>query len=255
MTAKITALAAALLATTSFCTLAEAGGIRLGMGGPLGSFTAHPYHSSGPGGSGAERHSSPHCQPHVVARSYHHEEAAVHHVRRPAPKIEVAEEEPAPRKVRRPAPKIEVQDDAPPVTVAKAKPVKVDPQPEVKTAKLEDKTTITDTAPAIFIPDSPAEKAKYSGTQSTPAPAKTAALGPTTSTYTAAIDTPAVKAEPLKSEAVVKPAEAVKPVKVEKTAKTGSDETKKAESTSSMTKICRKFSAAIAGLITVPCGE
>ena len=100
MTAKTFLLAAALLATTTFNSGAQAGGIRLSMGGPLGNFTAHPHLSSGPGGTGAKRHSSPHCRPRAIARSTH-EEPPVHHAYRAAPKVEVAEEAPTPRKSKR----------------------------------------------------------------------------------------------------------------------------------------------------------
>ena len=252
MTAKTFLLAAALLATTTFNSGAQAGGIRLSMGGPLGNFTAHPHLSSGPGGTGAKRHSSPHCRPRAIARSTH-EEPPVHHAYRAAPKVEVAEEAPAPRKSKR-QPKPDVQDDAPPVTVAKAKPVAVEKPVEVQTAKLEDKAIVSDAAPAIFIPDSPAMTAQLQGTQSTPAPLKTAALGPAVSSYSAALDKPAVNVEPLKTGEATKPAE-VKPAVAEKTAKVEKAEPKKAGTASSVSKLCRKFSAAVADLITVPCGE
>ena len=252
MTAKTFLLAAALLATTTFSSGAQAGGIRLNMGGPLGSFTAHPHLSSGPGGTGAERHSSPHCQPRAISRGYH-EETPVHHAHHSAQSVEVAEEAPAPRKIKR-QPKPDVQDDAPPVTVAKAKPVPLEKPVEVQTAKLEDKAIVSDAAPSIFIPDSPAMTAQLQGTQSTPAPLKTAALGPAVSTYSAALDKPAVNVEPLKTGAAATPVE-VKPAVAEKTAKVEKAEPKKAETTSSVSKLCRKFSAAVADLITVPCGE
>ncbi len=50
------AAAATFAATTSFGPAAEAGGVRLGFGFPLGSFTAQPTHGYGGSSYGAEKH-------------------------------------------------------------------------------------------------------------------------------------------------------------------------------------------------------
>ncbi|WP_295556626.1 hypothetical protein [uncultured Hyphomicrobium sp.] len=48
MNAKVIALASALVATTALASAAEAGGgVRLGFGGPLGTFVATPSHGGG----------------------------------------------------------------------------------------------------------------------------------------------------------------------------------------------------------------
>jgi hypothetical protein len=52
MNTKLVALASAILATASLASAAEAGGggVRLGFGGPLGTFVATPAHGGGGGG-------------------------------------------------------------------------------------------------------------------------------------------------------------------------------------------------------------
>ena len=49
---------------------------------------------------------------------------------------------------------------------------------EVQTAKLEDNVTVTDETPSIYVPETPpaAEDSNFTGTQSTPAVARTAAV-------------------------------------------------------------------------------
>jgi hypothetical protein len=250
------ALAGALLATTTFCSAASAGGIRLGMGGPLGSFTAHPTLSSGPAGTGAERHGGyeRHCEPRVAARSRDYDPPS--HLRGPrsVPKVEVADDQPAPHKFRHvPLPK-EDRDD-PPAKAAKAKPA------HVETAKLEDKTTISDAAPSIVVPESPPQ---LIGTQSTPAPVHTASLGPVPDKPSDTTSLSESMTEPLKSEAAVTPVNDGKPAateekadkveKVEKAEKTDRPEKSGKKVTAAATpKLCRKFSAAVAGMISVPC--
>ena len=247
MTSKTLTLAAALLATSTLTSVANAGGVRLSMAGPLGSFTAHPYQSSGPGGTLRGYAARPHCnkpayvKPSYVGRFKHDDDdAPVRRAKRVVPKVEVAEEAPAPRKIKR-LPKVEVADEAP---------VKVAP---VKTAKLEDKTTTSDAAPAIFVPASPpVPVADLTGTQSTPAVERSAALAPTAATTSvtateSVVQTPETTAavDPVESKAVeTKPAES-------KTAKTA----KKDTDSGMASKLCRRFSAAVAGLVSVPCGE
>ena len=217
MTKTTLAIAAALLAGTTLTSAANAGGVRLGFGFPLGSFVAHQNQSYTPS-SGYEKHCA---KPARVAR--HHEEAApVRHVKRAAPKQEVAEA-PAPRKIKR-APKVEVAEAAPAPRIAKVKPV------EVQEARLEDKTVANDATPSIYVPETPVADVK--GTQSTPVEVTTASIEPAPVATEAKIETPAVE----------------KTVTIEK------DEPKaKIAVSGEVKRLCRRFSAAIAGLIDVPC--
>ena len=217
MTTKTLTLAALMLASTTLVSAAEAGGVRLSFGGPLGSFTAHPNQSSGPGGTARKEHCAKpapkhYAKPSYVGRKHQEDEAPVRHVKRAAPKVEVAET-PAPRKIRKPKVVIEKPEIA--------------EQVEVQTAKLDDKSVISDVTPSIYLPETPVAASELTGTQSSPAVVRTAAL------------TPAPEATVVAKEAKQ---EAAKPVKAEK------PETAAA-------KICRRFSAAIAGLIEIPCGN
>ena len=217
MTTKTLTLAALMLASTTLVSAAEAGGVRLSFGGPLGSFTAHPNQSSGPGGTARKEHCAKpapkhYAKPSYVGRKHQEDEAPVRHVKRAAPKVEVAET-PAPRKIRKPKVVIEKPEIA--------------EQVEVQTAKLDDKSVMSDVTPSIYLPETPVAASEFTGTQSSPAVVRTAAL------------TPAPEATVVAKEAKQ---EAAKPVKAEK------PETAAA-------KICRRFSAAIAGLIEIPCGN
>lgn len=217
MTNKTLTLATLMLATTALTTGAEAGGVRLMFGGPLGMFNAHPHMSSGPGGNWRYNR-------HIARPDYF--------------------DEPSYRRIRRPVP-VEVVDEAPARRVVKAKTEET--SNEVKTAKTDDKSTTADSTPTIFIPESP----PLTGTQSTPAPEHTAALAPTV--VSKAEDTTTqipVKQEPLKTSDVAPAApETTAPAKSETADK---DEPRK---TGAMKKLCRRFSAAVAGLIDVPCGD
>jgi hypothetical protein len=236
MTNKALTLAALMLASTTLVSTAEAGGIRLSFGGPLGSFTAHPNQSSGPGGTARNEHCAKpearhYAKPSYVGRQHQEEEAPVRHVKRATPKVEVAET-PAPRKVKK-QPKIEVAEETPaPRKIRKPKVViekpEVTEQVEVQTAKLDDKSVISDVTPSIYVPETPVAAAEFTGTQSTPAVVLTAALTPAPEV--------AIVAKDAKKE------EAAKPVKAEKSDTTAA-------------KICRRFSAVIAGLIEIPCGN
>ncbi len=184
---KITfALAAALLAGTTMTSAANAGGIRLGFGFPLGSFIAHS----------AENYDS--------GRDYRSEKPR--YVRRdqdddvPARKV---------AKVRR-APKVEVADV----------PAKAPAAPVVKTARLEDKLA-SDPATTTVIEKTPAS------TSETTAP---------NDTTTSSID----KAPKTDTVATADKADAA----VKSDAETSNAETK---------HVCRRYSAAIAGLVDVPC--
>lgn len=210
MTKNSLALAAVLLASTTLTGTANAGGLRvgLGFGFPLGHFVAHEMmHDSG------RPVYNKHCdKPRVVARSTRSYD----------------DDAPA-RKIVKRSPKMEA-----------AKPVE-EKEVEVKTAKLEDKTTATDATPVIYVPDTP-PVSNITGTQSTPSSLRTAALttdAPSTAT-TEPAKTDSAKAETPKVEAKTEKTE---------TAKT-EDEPK---SKGNLQKLCRRFSAAIAGLIDVPC--
>ena len=225
LTKSALTLAAALLAGSALSTAANAGGIRVGFGFPLGSFVAHSNqsHSYSSGPSYGEKHCAKPAPRRQVA-----EEAPVHHVKHTAPKhVEVAEEEaPAPRikKIR---------------AIAKA-PVE-DAQAEIKTAKLEDKSIMSDAAPAIVIPETPPVVVNnLAGTQSTPSEK--------TATVTVEPAATPVATTPVKDEPKVETAKIEKIVTIEK------DEPKRKVNISSEAKrVCRRFSAAIAGLIDVPC--
>jgi hypothetical protein len=76
MSKTINTLAALFVAAIAVPSAAEAGGVRLQFGGPLGSFVAHPHLSSGPGGtmrnrSYAESRSSysAHCKQRELAKA------------------------------------------------------------------------------------------------------------------------------------------------------------------------------------------
>lgn len=219
MTTKALTLAALMLASTTLVSAAEAGGIRLSFGGPLGSFTAHPNQSSGPGGTARKEHCAKpaaqhYAKPSYLGRKHQEVEAPVRQAKKhAAPKVEVAEA-PVQRKIRKPKVVIEKPEVA--------------EQVEVQTAKLDDKSVISDVSPSIYVPETPVATSELTGTQSTAAVVRTAAL------------TPAPEASVVATE--TKKEEAAKPVKAEK------PETAAA-------KICRRFSAAIAGLIEIPCGN
>jgi hypothetical protein len=250
MTKTTLTLAAALLAGTTLSTAANAGGIRVGFGFPLGSFVAHEHQNYTPAPTSNYR-AEKHCdKPVRAARHEEREEAPVRRAHRPAPKVEVAEEAPAPRKIKR-APKVEVAEEAPAPRVIKRAPkievaeeetpaprvvkVKAVPEPApVQVAKLEDSTILNDATPSIYVPESPVVS-NFTGTQSTPAVIRTASIAAAVVKDEAKVDEPKV-------------------VKVEKIEKVEKDEPKaKIVVTSEIKKLCRRFSAAIAGLIDVPC--
>ncbi len=236
MSKTINTLAALFLAAIAVPSAAEAGGVRLQFGGPLGSFVAHPHLSSGPGGtmrnrSYAESSSyGAHCKQRELAQARKARQIAAAQARK-AREIELARAAEARRD------KIEVAERS-------ARKAKV-----VQTAKLEDKSVASD-APVIFVPESPAPEGKFTGTQSTPAPARSAAVD----TNEANTGT-GVEAED-KTEVVVLPVVEENETKAAETTEAKADEAKpeqKETETTVAEKICRRFSAAIAGLITVPC--
>jgi hypothetical protein len=203
MTKTTLALAAALLAGTTLTSAANAGGVRVGFGFPLGSFVAHSNQSYSGEGYGSGRNC--HKPRYAARRRYEAAAAPVRKVKR-APKAAVA------------------------YKVSK---------PEVQTAKLEDKL-ITNDETTTEIAKTPASD--VSGTQST------------TSTTTAVLDK-----EPAKTATTATPATAkVEAPKIEKVATVEKTETSgKAEqktiSVPAAKRVCRRFSAAIAGLVDVPC--
>jgi len=191
---KITlTLAAALLAGTTLTSAANAGGIRVGFGFPLGSFIAHSAQNSMDDG---------------YSRRYER-------------RRRINEARSAPVRKAKPVSK-----------VASAKPVvRPSVKPVVKTAKLEDRLESN--------PATTTEIAKTSDVttaSTTPAP---------TSTPAATTSTPSTTA-------------ATEPAKVEKVAtvdKTPTEQTSQTAKTAPQQQICRRYSAAIAGLVDVPCNE
>lgn len=190
MTKTTLALAAALLAGTTLTSAANAGGIRVGFGFPLGSFVAHPNQSYS--GGGYDRH----CAKERRARRIYQAEAA------PVRKIK------RPRKI----------------DVASVKPVSA----PVKTAKLEDKLASD--------PATTTELAKTSDV--------TTGSTTTASTALATTTTDTTKTDTIKTD------------KVATADKTSTDEKADLKKvTSEVKQVCRRYSAAIAGLVDVPCNE
>ena len=189
---KITlTLAAALLAGTTLTSAANAGGIRVGFGFPLGSFIAHSAQNSMDDG---------------YSRRYERRQRAYR-------------AEAAPVRKAKPVSK-----------VATAKPVS---KPVIKTAKLEDKLA-SDPATTTEIAKT-SDVTTGSTTPTTATPVSNAAPAATTNT-TAATET----------------------AKVEKVAtvdKTQTEEKSDATKAAPEKQICRRYSAAIAGLVDVPCNE
>lgn len=183
---KITlTLAAVLLAGTTLTSAANAGGLRVGFGFPLGSFIAHSAQNSMDDG---------------YSRRYER-------------RRHVYEAERAPVRKAKPVSK-----------VATAKPVA---KPAVKqvitTAKLEDKLS-SDPATTTEI----AKTSDITTASTTPAPAAT------TNTTTA---------------------ETAKVEKVATVDKTTTESKSNTPKTTPDKQICRRYSAAIAGLVDVPCNE
>ncbi len=249
MTKPIRTLAALFLAASALSSAAEAGGVRLQFGGPLGSFTAHPHLSSGPGGTARYANSQQRSyKRHVSKPAY----AAA--ARRKAPTAVIAQPQ-------RRAPNVDVAQSEPrKAKIAIERPAKVTP---VHTAKLEDKAVTTDAAPLINVPRTP--EVPVVGTQSTPSAVQQAPVTAveTLKTETAALPQPEAKpavsvapdAEPQKDTvAVTETPAAPAPATVEAAAEPVKEEAKDAAKSGSMAnRICRRFSAVIAGLIEVPC--
>lgn len=246
MTKISLALAAALLAGTTLS--AEAGGVRVGFGFPLGSFVAHSNQSqaAGPGNYAARRHCAKTEQARKVERYV--APARKIHVAKAEPKVvHVAKQEPAPRKIKH-TPKIEVAEEAPaPRKIKRIPKVEIAEKVEapvakapVQTAKLEDKAIISDAAPTITIPEVKPVETTTSVATTTELPAVTAKDAAPAVT---------VAPQPAKDEPKV---DVPKTETAEKTEKSGKDKPK-IKVTTELKKVCRRFSAAIAGLIDVPC--
>jgi hypothetical protein len=223
----LAALAAALIAGSALSSTAQAGGVRVGFGFPLGSFVAHSHQSYNQSSSYGYRKSCD--KPVRAARHVQREEAPV-------------------RKAHRPAPKIKVVEEAPVRVIKKTKPI--------QTATLENNEVKNDAAPTVYVPAAPAAVEKPA--EATSAPVTTAALAPTLSDSkptetTTATATPAT-IEPVKATTVAPVKEDVKAdaPKTEKIEKVEKDTTK-VKVSGEAKRLCRRFSAAIAGLIDVPC--
>ena len=212
MTKTTLALAAALLAGTTLTSAANAGGVRVGFGFPLGSFVAHSNQSYSEPSYGRGRHCD---KPRYAARRRYLADAA------PA------------RKIKR-APKVDVAADQ--------QPVQAQSRAEVQTAKLEDKL-VTNEETTTEIAKTPASE--VSGTQST---------ATTTSTTTAVLDKESGNSGTTTTPAPAK-VEAPKVDKVATVEKTETSEKPEVKTVpvSAVKRVCRRFSAAIAGLVDVPC--
>jgi hypothetical protein len=188
--------AAALISAPSFSSSAEAGGIRVGFGFPLGSFVARP-------------HQSYDVSPSYRAQKYCAKKAARQNLAqaRKARNVDVAEKAPS-KQYKAPA--------------------------AVKTASVETSTVKTDAAPTVYVPEANAattvKTVDVTPAATTTAPAQTAALAPVETKET-------VKVEEPKTETVETVTKEKSSVKLSTNAK----------------RVCRRFSAAIAGLIDVPC--
>lgn len=191
---KITlTLAAALLAGTTLTSAANAGGLRVGFGFPLGSFIAHSAQNSMDDG---------------YSRRYER-------------RRRVYEAERAP-----------VRKATPVSKVASAKPVAKPASSQViTTAKLEDKLSSDPATTTEIAKTSDVTTASTTPTSTSPASTPAPAVTNTTTAETTKVE---------------------KVATVDKTtteAKSNTSETVPAK------QICRRYSAAIAGLVDVPCNE
>jgi hypothetical protein len=189
MTKTAFAIAAALLAGTTLTSAANAGGIRVGFGFPLGSFVAHSNQSYAGDGYGRR------CD-HERRAARRHYEAVAAPVRHVKPKAEVAET------------KTDVKTDAKPVT----------------TAKLDDRLSADpETTTDVVKTDTDADTT--TATKAEPAPATTASTDTAKTEKVATVEKPAQEGD-------------LKVIKVP---------------TSEGKQVCRRYSAAIAALVDVPC--
>lgn len=235
MTKALSALAGVLFAASAMTSTAEAGGVRLSFGGPLGSFTAHERLSDGPAGTArysrrcAEKPSAP--KPYSVARHRDDDDTPARRSVRKTPKVEVAEQTPVRRK-----PKVEME--------------KPEARPVVKTAKLEDKTVATDVAPSVTVPETPVAP------QITQ-PSLTSIADRTASLETAPITVPAVApdADPKNTATATEVATAPAPVAVQPVVETPKPvkAAKETKGKQEANRTCKRFSAAVAGLVDAPC--
>lgn len=264
MSKSIRTLAALVIATTVISSAAEAGGgVRLSIGGPLGSFVAHPHLSSGPGGTMKNRGYASHRASKAAAASRlaaAHRAAKIAEARKAA---RAAEAHKAAKIAAVRAQKIELAREAAAERRAKIALEKSEKKSFVRTAKLKSGDTANDATPAIVVPASPVSqtaeldpKVETPPTGIEPEHAPESYELPLVQVKAEGQGEAAATAEPVKSEpaeietATVEPVPA-DPVKVEvsEPAKIQTVETTEALAA----KICRRFSAAIAGLIEVPC--
>lgn len=217
--------AAALSVSATFSAPASANGIRLGFGGPLGSFVARPT----PGyGGGTYASSEKHCKKPAarVARSSkpsYTPERKVASKPVSKPRTEVAESR---------------KHKAEPVKVARAEPVA--------------RKSVEDTNSALIAPVTGSTAlAQISGTQSSPAPETADTAEPKTDEVATIIDTNATETPATGTEADA-PAETQKteePKADEKPTKTASAETGSDDSD------CKRFIPIIGITVSVGCGK
>lgn len=160
MNRNIIAIAAALAAATTISDVANAGGLRLGFGAPLGSFVAHSASQQ----ARYSAYGSRRCAKPAATRSY----SAARHAK-------------------------------PEKTVVAHKVQRTAKSEETKVATTTKTPVTTDAAPAIFVPPT-LETSELAGTQSTPTPVKAAAIETGTVTETVKAAEPAKTEEPAKKD-------------------------------------------------------
>ncbi len=216
MNRPVITIAAALIAATTFVNAKPAqAGMRLGFGVPLGMFVAHSLAES--------------------SRRQHYNDLRDQREARAA-RIAAAKREAAISAAKRDAAIAAKREAAAEERARKAKLAAKASEPldeEVKTVKLENKAVTTDAAPTINVPAAPVAAAT-----STAVEAEVAKVGEIND----AVKIAAPKTEQLQQVVTAEPiAQPVaQPVVAEST-------------TSKAKRICRRFSAAIAGLVDVPC--
>lgn len=233
MTKTALALATALIAATTLTNAAEAG-VKLGFGLPLGVFVASELMK------GAQKsHNSSRRGGYEHAQAQQREAKAAR-----AAKIAAAKREGARRQAVAKAEAAERAEARARKSKAVANAPEATRDVEVKTAKIETKTVATDAAPAIYVPTTPdtAAAAAPSPITTSSIDAEVAKVGEIDD----AVKITAPKTTPV--QPIVK-AETSAPVTI-----ADSTEAKPAQTTSDkVQRICRRFSAAIAGLVDIPC--
>lgn len=180
------ALTVSAIAACASVGNAEAGGIRLGFGGPMASFIASPTHG---GGGGSSYGRGAHCHKPAPQIANHYEPPHHTEVRRSEPKVARAEPKPSHQEKNQTssAPKVSKVADT---TADKSTSTNESPVGASGALALAQTDTAAATAPAVV-------------DETTQTPAETVTPAPATPEVTAA-------AEPVKAVEPVKPAEVAK---------------------------------------------